>query len=264
MDNKFKFKKKFGQNFLKDDKIITTLLAKIDILTNNLVIEVGPGSGILTSKLIKKFDNVISYEIDTSLKKILQSKFQNSNNLEVIYGDFLKMNIITDIQKYSYKHLYFVSNVPYYITTPILFKLIDSEIEFTNIVMMVQKEVGERFNAKVGSKSYNALTVILNYYFKINKIVDVPRENFIPVPNVDSVVISLETKSNKEKLKDEQKFLQLVNESFKFKRKTLRNNLKQYDLKKIASVLQKYNLNLNVRAEQIDYKIFIDISNSCF
>ncbi len=263
MDEKFQFKKKFGQNFLKNEKVLTRIVDVADIKDESLTIEVGPGSGALT-KYLKEKGQVLCYEIDKTLEDILMRNFGEEKNVSIYFGDFLKQDIKEDLKDFTYKHLYFVSNVPYYITTPILFKLINSDLYFDKIVMMVQKEVGERFTSPVGKKEYGALTVLLRYYFETKKEFLVSREEFIPKPNVDSVVVSFKPRKDKENLISEEFFQQLVHDSFQFKRKTLRNNLKKYDLNIVSRVLEKYNLDLNVRAEQLEYNIFVDLANNLY
>ena len=237
----FNFKKKYGQNFLNDNTIVKKIASIAEISKKSLVLEVGPGKGILTKELSLQADNVLCYEIDLELKDILESEFKNSN-VDFIFNDFLNRDIKNDIEEYSYDNLYFVSNVPYYITTPILMKLIESDLNFNKIVMMVQEEVGERFSAKVNSRSYGSITVFLNYYFEIKKEFKVNRKSFTPIPNVKT-------------------FFKLVKDSFKFKRKNIKNNLNGYDLKSIEAVLKKYELDLTARAEQIPVEAFVDISN---
>ena len=258
-ENDFKIKKKFGQNFIIDNNIISNIIEKSEIDSETLVIEVGPGMGALTTNLVKKAKNVIAYEIDTTLIPIL-SKIE-ADNLELIFEDFLKRNVKKDLEKYSYNKLYLIANLPYYITTPILIKLIDEKIDVDRIVVMVQKEVGDRFKAKEGSKDYSSLSILFNYNFDIIKLMDISRNVFIPKPNVDSIVLSMTKRNNKEEIKNIDIFYKLIRDSFQFKRKNLRNNLKNYDLNKIEEILKKYGFDLNSRAEQINYKIFIEISN---
>ena len=148
--NDFNFKKKFGQNFIIDENIIDSIINKSDINKNTLVIEVGPGAGSLTYKLAENSKNVICYEIDTTLKDILANNLKKFDNVDIIYNDFLKQNIKEDIKRYDYDKLYVVANLPYYITTPILMKIIEDNIGVDKIVVMVQKEVGDRFKAKIG------------------------------------------------------------------------------------------------------------------
>lgn len=256
----FNFKKKYGQNFLKDKNKVKKIVDSANIKDNSLVIEVGPGGGILTTELSLKADNVLCYEIDLELKPILENKF-SKNNVKIIFDDFLNRNIENDIEKYNYDNLYFISNVPYYITTPILMKLINSSLNFDKIVIMVQEEVGERFSAKPNSKDYSSITVFLNYYFDVKKEFKVNRLEFNPVPNVDSEVISFTRKKELLKLKDKELFFKLVKDSFKFKRKNIRNNLKGYNLDIIDRVLKNNNLDLTSRAEQLPIEVFVEMSN---
>lgn len=256
----FNFKKKFGQNFIIDENIVNQIVEKSEIDDSTLVIEIGPGSGALTYKLAKKAKNVLCYEIDTSLKEILENNLNGLSNVKIKFEDFLLSNPQNEIKNYDYKKLYVVANLPYYITTPIIMKIIE-ELDVDKIVVMVQKEVGNRFKAKPNTKEYNSLSVYLNYYFNIKKICDVSRNVFIPKPNVDSIVVLFE-KKEKLKVNDEKFFFKLVKDSFKQKRKTLKNNLVDYDLKKIEEVLKKYNFSLSVRAEQLDLSIFIDLANN--
>lgn len=256
-----KFKKKFGQNFLKDDRVVKEIVDISGITNNDLAIEVGPGGGILTKELANQAKHVLAYEIDTDLSNELSQKLSCFNNIDILFKDFLQSDIKKDIENYQYDHIYFISNVPYYITTPIVMKLIDSGINFQKIIMMVQKEVGDRFSSQPGSKSYSSISVFLGYYYHVKKEFFVSKDEFIPKPNVDSVIISFTERKEKEEVLDLPFFHQLVRDSFQFKRKNLKNNLKKYDLQKIASVLEKYGYDLSVRAEQLDIKIFVDIAN---
>lgn len=257
----FKFKKAYGQNFINDKNIIENIVKQTDIQQNSLVIEIGPGSGVLTCELSKYAKDVLAYEIDTRLEDILDENLRECHNVSIIFDDFLKRDINMDIKDYNYQNIYVVANIPYYITTPILKKLIDSKIPFKKISLMIQKEVGDRFTASVKTRDYGSITVFLNYYYDVKKMFEVSRNSFFPKPNVDSVVISLCEKKVKYDVKDENLFLKLIRDSFHFKRKNLRNNLKGYDLNKIEMVLKKYNKDLTCRAEELSIEEFIDISN---
>ena len=259
-NNNFNFKKKFGQNFIIDENIIRNIVDKADVDKDTLVIEIGPGAGSLTNFLAKKSKNVLCYEIDTSLNDILKENLKEYNNIDIVYNDFLKVNVNDDLKKYDYKKLYVVANLPYYITTPIIIKIIEDKLNVDKIVVMVQKEVGDRFKAIPGSKDYNSLSIFLNYYFEVSKIMDVSKNVFMPKPNVDSIVVEFKKRSNKLKV-NEEIFFKLIRDSFVQKRKTLRNNLKGYNLDKIENILNKYNLDLSVRAEQIPIEIFVEIAN---
>ena len=260
--NNFNLKKKFGQNFIVDENIITSIINKTEIDKDTLVIEIGPGAGSLTYKLAQYAKNVLCYEIDTTLKNILLETLSEFDNVEIIFNDFLNANINEDIKKYSYKKLYVVANLPYYITTPIIVKLIEDSINVDKMCVMVQKEVGDRFKAVPGTKDYGSLSVYINYYFNVKKLIDVSRNVFLPKPNVDSIVIEFSKKNDISKVINEKLFFKLIRDSFNQKRKTLRNNLKEYDLNTIENVLKKYNLDLSVRAEALPIEIFIDIANS--
>ena len=256
-----RFKKKYGQNFLKNENTVKKIVDCADVDNNSIVIEVGPGGAIMTKELASRASNVIAYEIDKDLKEELQNKLYYFNNVEIIFKDFLNSEIEKDIIKYEFDKLFFISNVPYYITTPILMKLLHSNLKFDKIVMMVQKEVGDRFSTVPGNREYGSITVLLNYFYNVKKEFFVSRKQFVPEPNVDSVIISFTEKKDKLYLKNFDFFQKLVLDSFQFKRKNLRNNLKKYDLEKISYILNKYNFDLNVRAEQLSLEIFVDIAN---
>ena len=257
-----KFKKKFGQNFLKDINIVRRIVDVSGVDDKSLAIEVGPGGAIMTKELSYRAKNVLAYEIDTDLMDELSNKLDGIDNVDVLFQDFLNSNLVNDVKNYDYNDLYFVSNVPYYITTPIILKLIESRLNFKKIVMMVQKEVGDRFTTKPGNREYGSITVLLNYYYEIKKEFFVSRKQFVPEPNVDSEVISFVERKDKLPLTDFNFFERVLKDSFQFKRKTIRNNLKQYDLKKVEEVLVKYGYDLNVRAEMLSVEIFVELANA--
>lgn len=259
-DNNFRFKKNFGQNFIVDENLINNIISKSEIDEDTLVIEIGPGAGSLTSKLAKFAKQVLCYEIDKDLEPILKQNITDSN-VDIVFNDFLKSDVFSDLKKYDYKKLYVVANLPYYITTPIIMKLIEDKIPVDKIVVMVQKEVGDRFKAEPNSRDYGSLSIFLQYYFNVRKLIDVSRNVFIPKPNVDSIVVEFSKRDREYYVNDESIFFALVKDSFTQKRKTLRNNLKKYDLEKIESVLSKYGFTLTVRAEQLSIDIFVDIAN---
>ena len=252
------FKKKYGQNFLRNNEILKLIANSFDVDNNGVIIEVGPGDGALTKELVLKNVNLYAFEIDDSLSVYLEKI--NNSNLKVIYKDFLSVNLSDYFGKN--KPLYFASNVPYYITTPIITKFIDEGYIPEVMIMMVQKEVAQRLSSKPGNSDYGAISAILNYYFNIEYLFDVDKTNFYPVPNVDSAVIKLTKKDNIIELTDYDKYKKIINDSFKQKRKNLRNNLKTYDLVKIECILRKYNLDLTNRAEDLSYETFVDLANN--
>ena len=260
-NNNFDFKKKYGQNFIIDENIINKIINSSDIDENTLVIEVGPGAGSLTEKLAQQAGFVLCYEIDETLKPILENTLNGIKNIKIIFDDFLKADVKRELKEFKYEKVYVVSNLPYYITTPIIMKLIDDKINIQKIIVMVQKEVGNRFKASPNTKDYSSLSIFLNYYFDVSKIMDVSRNVFLPKPNVDSIVVEMKEKKCKYNVENEELFFKIIRDSFKQKRKTIKNNLKEYDLDKIEEVLKKYGFSLASRAEQIPIDVFIEIVN---
>lgn len=248
------FKKKYGQNFLQNENILNKIVDLFNVDDSSKIIEVGPGDGALTKKMLNKNVPILSFEIDESLKQYLD-KIKN-DNLNVIYKDFLTINL-NDYFKKNDK-LFFVANIPYYITTPIITKFIDDDIVPEMMILMVQKEVGERLSAKPKSSEYGAITAILNYFFDITYEFTVDRKEFYPIPNVDSCIIKLEKKLNIKKI-DFEEYKKLVYDAFKQKRKNLKNNLKNYDLEQISSILSNFDLDLTNRAEDLSSDVFIEI-----
>ena len=255
----FEFKKSLGQNFLHDENIIDKIVKYSEIDKDTLVIEIGPGAGALSKKTIPLSGYTILYEIDTRLKEILDDVLSKYDNYEIIFNDVLKQDIAKDISRFNYKKVYVVANLPYYITTPIITKVID-EISPDKIVIMIQEEVADRISASVGSRDYGMITVALGAFYDIKKLFRVGRNCFKPAPNVDSAVISLD-KHNKYDIKDKDKFDKLIKDAFKFKRKNLRNNLKGYDLELIGKILEENGFSLGDRAELIPVSLFVDIAN---
>lgn len=257
----FDFKKTLGQNFLKDDNIVNKIVNATEYKKNNLVIEIGPGAGALTKKLLPKVDRAVLYEIDTRLEKILNKELSEYNNYDIIFDDFLNRNVNDDISNYNFDNLYIVANLPYYITTPIISKIIEDKIPAREIIIMIQKEVADRLCASVGTKEYGQLTVFLNYFYDIKKVTNVSKNSFVPKPKVDSAVIKMVKKDKLEYVKDLDFFSKIVKDSFRFKRKTIKNNLCNYDMKKIEKILEKYNFDVNTRSENIPYYVFVEIAN---
>ena len=252
---KFRFKKNLGQNFLQDEKILQKIVESVTCTEDDCIVEIGPGHGALTKYLVGFNCPVVAFEIDKEVKPVLDRI--KAPNLTVVYEDFMKANVKEYLPS-SYKNLYIIANIPYYITTPIIEEIIKEDLGEKSCVLMVQKEVADRFSAKPGSKDYGSISVYLDYYYHVKKLFEVPRKAFYPVPNVDSAIIKLDRKDKRD-LEDEKKFFKFVKDAFQFKRKNLRNNWKNYDLEKINSILVKYNHSLQSRAEEISLKEFLDI-----
>ena len=254
-------KKNFGQNFLVDASVTGRMASTLR--DDGVVIEVGPGIGSLTEELAKRAKHVRSYEIDERLIPVLEDTLKDYDNVEIVLQDILETDINKELQSLvdKYKHIEFAANLPYYITTPVLFKLFESSIPFEKIVVMIQKEVADRFSAKPSTKEYGALSVESQYLYDVKKLFNVPRTSFNPAPNVDSAVISF-TKHEKNKTVDNEKlFFELVKACFKQRRKTLYNNLREYfdSKEKAESLLLKANIPLETRAEMLDLNQYIEL-----
>lgn len=224
--HEFTFKKSLGQNFLIDSNILNRIVDGAGVDKTVGVIEIGPGIGSLTEALAKKAKKVISFEIDGRLLPILAETLADYNNVEIINNDILKVdvdNIIAEKMSDCDK-IMVVANLPYYITTPILTYLIENTEKIDGYVVMMQREVANRLNAKVGTKDYNSLTILLNYYTDVEYLFTVPKKVFVPAPNVESAVVKIMTKEKKE-FEVDQKFFKFVRSCFVQRRKTLLNNL---------------------------------------
>ena len=255
----FTFKKSLGQNFLNDMNVIHKIVNSADIDKDTLLIEIGPGSGAITKYIVPLCGHALLYEADSRLENRLREVLSSCDNYSIIIGDFLKCDVANDIFKYKYKKIYVVANLPYYITTPIIMKFID--ILPDKFVIMVQKEVAFRLAADIGNRDYGSLTVFLNYFYDIRKLFDVSRNCFVPKPNVDSAVVEMNLKRNRLEVNDMVLFRQVVKDSFRYKRKNIKNNLKNYDLKVVLDVLKEYGYDLDVRAEMLCFEFFVELSN---
>ena len=251
-----KIKKSLGQNFLISDEIINKIIDSVTANSNDLIIEIGPGRGALTKKLIAKNSYFLAYEIDNDL--IPNLKLLENEKIKIKHEDFLKANIKKDIKDIPYNNLFIVGNLPYYITTPIIEKIMQEDLKLTSLTIMVQKEVGERFMALPKSKEYGYFTCVLKYYFNIEKIILVPNTAFFPKPKVDSVVLRLMPRADKPDV-DIKKYQEFLKQVFRQKRKTLKNNLINENWDEIKNVLEKYNLLESVRAEELTEEILLDI-----
>lgn len=258
----FEFKKSLGQNFISDENIVNKIVDRAMIDKDTLVIEIGPGAGSLSKKIVPLAGYAILYEIDKRLKEILERELAMYDNYKIIFNDFLLQNVKKDIEGYKYGKIYVVANLPYYITSPIIIKLL-KEIYPDRIVIMVQEEVALRLSAKEGSREYGMISCLLGSKYNITKLFKVNRGSFQPVPNVDSAVIMLD-KHNDYVINDIDKYERLLKDAFQFKRKNLKNNLYNYDLVKIGEILNKYNLSLTNRAEEIPIKVFVEIVNNIY
>lgn len=256
--------KSLGQNFLIDDDIVENIVKSAKIEKEDLVIEIGPGLGTLTNELLKYAGRVICVELDKKMIQILEDRFRLFDNIEIINDDILKIDLNKIIEESKMKHTKIVANLPYYITTPIIMKLLEEKANFESITVMVQKEVAERLCAKTGTREAGAITYGVEYYSEAEKLFLVPRNSFIPAPNVDSEVINLRIKKEKvENVKDEEKLFKIIKYAFMQRRKTLINAFQNagIDKEKTKEVLNKLEINEKVRGEALTLKDFINISN---
>lgn len=255
--------KKLGQNFLINESIIYDIVKKANVTKEDVVIEIGPGLGSLTKELINNAKKVIAIELDPNMIDILKSRFGIFDNFEVIYGDVLKIDLEELIK--GYDSVKVVANLPYYITTPIIMKLLEDKLKIKSITVMVQKEVGERICATHKDKEYGAITVSVQYYSEPQIIIDVPKENFLPAPEVDSCVIRLDMREKPlVSLKDEKLFFRLVKGAFTQRRKTINNSLTCSGKSKeeIMAALNKLGIDSKLRAENLSIQQYADIANT--
>ncbi len=253
-----KAKKSLGQNFLIDEKVINKIDESILATPNDLIIEIGPGMGALTKKLKAKGSFLLAYEIDHDLESYL--KVLEDEKVKIIWQDILTSDIKNDIKNIKYENLYIVGNLPYYITTPIIKYLISLDLNANEMLFMVQDEVADRFTALPKSKEYGSMTLYLKYYFEVKKLFKVDKNCFKPIPKVDSAIIKLEKRKDKPNVKEDDYF-KIINESFRMKRKTLKNNLSNYDFPIIKAILDKYQYKENVRAEELEEEVFVEITH---
>lgn len=262
--------KSLGQNFLISEEVVNSIVDSSKITNEDILIEIGPGLGTLTEKLLEKANKVICVELDTRMIGILENRFKSFDNLEIINKDILKVDLntlITEQKKLTgAKNVKVVANLPYYITTPIIMKLLENNLDIDSITVMIQKEVADRLIANPGEKDAGAITYSVYYYCESEKIMEVPNFSFIPEPEVTSEVIKLNLRKQPPvEVKDKEKMLKIVKNAFTQRRKTLLNaltNTKVLQNKEEGTKLfAKLNLDINVRAEELTLQDFANLSN---
>lgn len=244
-------KKALGQNFLNNDTIIDKIVSLFVCNKNDLVIEIGPGRGALTKKLLTKPGQKLGIEVDNDMQPYLDKM-----DIDILYTDILQVDLSNLLKEYQFNDLYILGNLPYYITSPILEKLIKAKIKAKKMIFMVQNEVAKRLSAMPGAKEYGYMTVFVNHFYDVNYEFLVTKENFNPVPKVDSAIISLNAKDY---LDMSEEYFSFLKTCFQHKRKTLINNLASYDKQKVINILNKYNLTPNARAEDLKEDVFLDL-----
>ena len=268
---KLQANKSFGQNFLIDDDVIDGIIESANISKKDLVIEIGPGLGTLTSKLLENANKVIAVEIDNKMVEVISDRFRMYNNLQIINEDILKidLNAIIENEKQEDGKVKIVANLPYYISTPIIMKLLEGRLNIDEIVVMVQKEVADRLTAKPGTKLSGAITYAVDYYAEAEPVLNVGRDCFIPAPKVDSEVIKLKLrKQPKVEVNNEKELFKLIKLNFTQRRKTLINVLVNSGMVKSKEVAMKIfdelEFDYGVRGETLNleqYKLLIDCIN---
>ncbi|WP_034600666.1 16S rRNA (adenine(1518)-N(6)/adenine(1519)-N(6))-dimethyltransferase RsmA [Clostridiisalibacter paucivorans] len=266
----FRFSKSLGQNFLIDGNIIDKICDGAKITEKDNILEIGPGIGTLTQELCNRADKVVAIEIDKRLIPILEDTLSPYDNLDIINDDILNIDLIGLVKnRFHNSEVKVVANLPYYITTPIIIKLLEDRVKLDSIVVMVQKEVAQRMNASPGGKDYGALSVAVQYYCEPEIIVNVPKTVFMPMPNVDSAVIALKVhRSPRVSVDDEVLFFKIVKTAFGKRRKTLSNSLSTGGLgiekKDIVRILEKLNIDPKRRAETLDIEDFAKITKEIY
>ena len=265
------FKKKFGQNFLTAEEILEEIISKAKISKDDIILEIGPGIGTLTSKLLETGAEVISVEVDLELIRPLKERFFMYNNFTIISADILKIDIYSEIVKIleskgkalNDKKIKVVANIPYYITTPIMFKLLESRNIVSEIYIMVQKEVAERICAKIGTKESSSITYMVSYYTEYLWDIYVDKTKFVPSPKVDSKVIALKFREKPyPEVKNEELYFEIIRSAFLHRRKTFLNSISasnKIDKKIISNIMEELGIDLRIRAEKITDKMYADI-----
>lgn len=258
---KLNYKKQFGQNFIYDTNLLKAIVSDACVTNTDEVLEIGVGTGSLTKQICLKAKKVVSYEIDKSLEPYIKDNLKDILNHTLVFKDIMEeedKNISTHFNE-DFK---IVANLPYYITTPIIFKFLEGDFKLNSLTIMVQKEVGERIVSCENTKDYGILSVMLQTFAncKITRIIN--RKMFTPSPNVDSCLVKIDIDKNKYNIKDKEKYKAFIKTCFSMRRKTLTNNLKGYTNKEfLLNALQKLNLKENVRSEQISVENLVKLFN---
>lgn len=261
--------KSLGQNFLINDEVVTKIVERAEISKEDLVIEIGPGLGTLTNNLLEHAGKVIAIELDKRMIEILTDRFKLYNNFELINKDVLKVDLNKLIQenlKENIKNAKIVANLPYYITTPIIMKLLEEKLPIESITVMIQKEVADRLIENPGGKNSGAITYSVYYYAQAEEVLKVMPNSFIPEPSVESKVIKLNIREkNAVQVQDEKIMFKIIKYAFMQRRKTLVNALEKSDIfrskKEIIEILKKLGINEKIRGEALSLEDYANITN---
>lgn len=256
--------KSLGQNFLTDKRVIYAMIGAAGICPEDLVIEIGPGIGVLTVEAARCAGRVVAIEIDKALIPILKDNLEGADNVDIINKDVLRTDINDIIRGSCMRSAKIVGNLPYYITTPIIIKLLSESVDAESITIMMQREVAERITAEPGSRTYGALSVAVQYHCKVETVVDVPKESFMPAPKVDSRVLKLMPGEKKVVTPvSEDMFFRCVKAGFAQRRKTLLNSLTGggFDRETVRDVLAGCGIDASRRPETLSLRDFADIAD---
>ena len=263
--------KSLGQNFLINSEVVENIVQSSDITKDDMVIEIGPGLGVLTKYLLEKAKKVVCIELDTKMVKILQDRFSEYDNIEIINTDVLKINLneIIEKNKGEIRKVKVVANLPYYITTPIIMKLIEDRLDIESITVMIQKEVADRLIEIPGGKNTGAITYTVYYYCTSKKIMEVPNTSFIPEPEVTSEIIKMDLRDKPVvDVENPQIMFRIIKSAFMQRRKTLLNALTNANVfinkEQGINTLKELNLKENVRAEELTIQDFSNITKIVF
>ena len=263
--------KSLGQNFLINSEVVENIVQSSDITKDDMVIEIGPGLGVLTKYLLEKAKKVVCIELDTKMVKILQDRFSEYDNIEIINTDVLKINLneIIEKNKGEIRKVKVVANLPYYITTPIIMKLIEDRLDIESITVMIQKEVADRLIEIPGGKNTGAITYTVYYYCTSKKITEVPNTSFIPEPEVTSEIIKMDLRYKPVvDVENPQIMFRIIKSAFMQRRKTLLNALTNANVfinkEQGINTLKELNLKENVRAEELTIQDFSNITKIVF
>ena len=261
-DANFKFNKGYGQNFIFDTNFLNSIVENI-ATKDDEVLEIGAGAGTLTSIIADHAKKVISYEIDKNLEPILQKSLENHTNAKVIFGDIMKFSM-EEIESNFDKDYIMIANLPYYITTPIIFKFLENSTKLKSMAIMVQLEVAERLVAKPGTKEYGAITPAIDYRANAKIIKKVGRQMFTPAPNVDSAIVKIDFVPNKYEIANTHVLDETIKSVFAMRRKTIANNLKtsfHLSQEEIEKICKATNISPTARGETLDTATLVKLSN---
>lgn len=268
-DHDVTFSKGLGQNFLVNPTVCPRMAEAVRESTDGKigVLEIGAGVGVLTKELLERCDKVVCVELDTRLFPVLNDTLSGYDNLTLINEDILKADLHSIVKEhFEGMEIFVCANLPYYITSPVIMRLLEEKLPFSKIIVMVQKEAGDRLCARVGSRESGAVTVAVNYYAEAKKLFDVSRGSFFPSPKVDSCVIQLDlTKKGDYKVTDESVFFKMVKSAFAQRRKTILNSVSsgmEIEKEKLALAIEKSGLSPTARAEALTMEELVTLSNN--